>query len=31
LRYHKPTVVQVDKSNKIKKITSSIEAFSLVN
>ena len=31
LRYHRPTVVQVDKKNKIKKITNSIEAFSLVN
>jgi aspartate 1-decarboxylase len=31
LRYHRPTVVQVDKSNKIKKITNAIEAFSLVN
>ncbi len=31
LLYHHPTVVQVDKTNKIKKITNSIEAFSRVN
>ncbi|HWF44603.1 MAG TPA: aspartate 1-decarboxylase [Candidatus Kapabacteria bacterium] len=31
LRYHRPTVVQVDKSNKIKKITNGIEAYSTVN
>ncbi len=31
LRFHHPTVVQVDKSNKIKKITNGIEAFTMVN
>jgi aspartate 1-decarboxylase len=31
LRYHRPTVVQVDKFNKIKKITNGIEAYSTVN
>jgi len=31
LRYHRPTIVQVDKANKIKKVTNAIEAFSLVN
>lgn len=31
LRYFKPTVVHVDKRNKIKDISHSIEAFQLVN
>jgi aspartate 1-decarboxylase len=31
LRFHKPTVVHVDKSNKIKDISHSVEAFHLVN
>ncbi len=31
LRYHKPTVVQVDKSNKIKNVNRTIEAFTFVN
>ena len=31
LRYHLPTVVQVDKLNKIKKITNGIEAYTMVN
>jgi aspartate 1-decarboxylase len=31
LKCHQPTIVQVDKSNKIKKITNGIEAFTLVN
>ena len=31
LRYHRPTIVQVDKSNRVKKITNGIEAFSTVN
>lgn len=31
LKFHQPTVVQVDKSNKIKKITNGVEAFTMVN
>ena len=31
LRYHQPTVVQVDKSNKIKALHHSVEAFSTLN
>ena len=31
LRYFQPTIVHVDKRNKIKDITHKIEAFSLVN
>src|SRR5690349_10101437 len=31
LRFHKPTVVHLDKKNKIKDITNSIEAFQLLN
>ena len=27
LRYHKPTIVQVDKLNRIKELTHSVEAF----
>lgn len=31
LRYHRPTIVQVDKANRIKKITNDTPAFSMVN
>lgn len=31
LRYHRPVIVQVDKANRVKKITNSTPAFSLVN
>ncbi|MDP4199089.1 MAG: aspartate 1-decarboxylase [Bacteroidota bacterium] len=31
LRFHQPTVVQVDKSNNIKQITNGLEAFTMVN
>ncbi len=31
LRYHRPIIVQVDKANKIKKITNSTPAFSMIN
>lgn len=31
LRFHKPTVVHVDKRNKIKDISHSVEAFHLIN
>jgi len=31
LRYHQPTIVQVDKSNKIKSISTSTKAFSMMN
>jgi aspartate 1-decarboxylase len=30
LKFHEPVVVQVDKKNKIKKTTTSIEAFQLI-
>jgi aspartate 1-decarboxylase len=30
LKYHEPIVVQVDKQNKVKKTSSSIEAFQLI-
>jgi aspartate 1-decarboxylase len=31
LRYHRPTIVQVDKNNRIKKITDNTPAFSRIN
>ena len=31
LHYHSPTIVQVDKSNKIKSISTSTQAFSMMN
>jgi aspartate 1-decarboxylase len=31
LRYHNPTIVQVDRSNSIKSITNATQAFSVMN
>jgi aspartate 1-decarboxylase len=30
LKFHEPTVIQVDKQNKVKKTSKSIEAFQLI-
>src|ERR1035441_1783657 len=31
LRYHRPTIIQVDKSNNIKSIANATQAFSMIN